>query len=552
MVSRTRGQRTNPYCPCTHEQQRRNQVMHDGCKGVSIYYLKEIFLQDLIREGFDSDSTIYELEQLYKQPGSNFLSRGCLRRTKWGSTNMDRLKEVMHIGHASLYLSYCWDYSIGDVISFLLSHCASQDLNPESTYVWIDFFCLDRPPPVHDTDVLPENFHKKIKHRIKTIGNVLVMVSPWKNPIYFTRTWCLFELYIAHLNQCKICLSMTCESKKGVIEAADDIDDLIRAVDNVKIETSSASQKEDYNLILESLDIINEPERVNEDIQCVLQEWLTSILIESISYLESSRSDNLNEDLKYSFLCNKVGSRKQRNQEFEEALELYKKALKVFEKVFQNEHSSIAESHHKIGDLLHENGDLNGALKSYRKERNIYLELFGHSNTDIADCCISITRVLQEMGDLDEAIAECRSAKAIYEILHGNDHPSQAMCCNLVGAMLCKKGDLKQALKEFRIAESVYKRHRRVHDDFNASTVCWDDIGVYFPKESSMEGTYNLYRKAQIVYEEVHGEVHPDTATFYNNIDTLISKQYSMDGALIEYLKVKAVYEKVCTRKPQY
>ena len=458
---------------------------------------------------------------------------------------MDRIKELMHVGQASLYLSYCWEYSIGNIISFLISHCASRDLNPVTTFVWIDFFCLDR-HQVHDADMFPGNFHKKIKHRIKTIGNVLVMVFPWKNPIYFTRTWCLYELYLAHLTKCKICISMTCESKEGIIEAADDIDDLIRAVDNVRIETSSTSQKEDYYLILENVDIINETERINNEIQALLQEWLTSILIESLSCQESSRGDNLNEDLRYSFLCNKIGSRKQRNQEFEEALELYQKALKVFEKVFQNEHSSIAESHHKIGILLHENGHLNDALKYFRSERDIYLELFGHSNIDVADCCISITRVLQEMGNLDEAIAECRSGKAIYGILYGSDHPSQAMCCNLIGAILCKRGDLKEALKEFRIAEAIYKKYRNTSENDDANTVCWDDIGVYFPKESSMDGTYNLYRKAEIVYEEVHGEVHPDTATFYNNIDALICKQSSMDGAIIEYLKVKAVYEKVC------
>lgn len=39
---------------------------------------------------------------------------------------------------------------------------------------------------------------------LKNIGHMLAMMAPWKAPIYLTRVWCIFEMYVAYSNNCQV------------------------------------------------------------------------------------------------------------------------------------------------------------------------------------------------------------------------------------------------------------------------------------------------------------------------------------------------------------
>jgi hypothetical protein len=41
----------------------------------------------------------------------------------------------------------------------------------------------------------PEKLAAEFGPRVQTIGRLLPMLEPWRNPTYLTRAWCLFELY---------------------------------------------------------------------------------------------------------------------------------------------------------------------------------------------------------------------------------------------------------------------------------------------------------------------------------------------------------------------
>ena len=43
---------------------------------------------------------------------------------------------------------------------------------------------------------------------VKEIGHVVLVLSPWQNPIPFTRAWCLWEIYCAIVTGSKLEVAM--------------------------------------------------------------------------------------------------------------------------------------------------------------------------------------------------------------------------------------------------------------------------------------------------------------------------------------------------------
>merc|ERR1719387_3516487 len=51
-------------------------------------------------------------------------------------------------------------------------------------------------------DTVPfEEFEKAFGSRVREIGRVLALLSPWDSPLYLTRVWCVYEFFVAESTQ---------------------------------------------------------------------------------------------------------------------------------------------------------------------------------------------------------------------------------------------------------------------------------------------------------------------------------------------------------------
>eukprot|EP00041_Stephanoeca_diplocostata_P031082 m.959446 g.959446 ORF g.959446 m.959446 type:complete len:1169 (-) comp23882_c0_seq47:1609-5115(-) len=98
-----------------------------------------------------------------------------------------------HYGRATAMLSYTWGYQFLDVIQSIQSWASSSGLDPKRTYVWICSLCVNQ----HN---LPSNPAATFEQRIVSIGTLLPLLSPWNDPVYVKRLWCLYELWLASRN----------------------------------------------------------------------------------------------------------------------------------------------------------------------------------------------------------------------------------------------------------------------------------------------------------------------------------------------------------------
>jgi hypothetical protein len=94
------------------------------------------------------------------------------------------------VGIATVFISHAWKYRFVDVVNALEYHFRDES----DIFIWFDLFANNQ----HAAGNLPfEWWATTFKSAIAQFGRVVMVLSPWNNPIPFTRAWCLFEVYSA-------------------------------------------------------------------------------------------------------------------------------------------------------------------------------------------------------------------------------------------------------------------------------------------------------------------------------------------------------------------
>ena len=87
-------------------------------------------------------------------------------------------------------MSHAWGYAFADVVQVLLEH---EERNPNS-FFWFDLFTNNQ----HTAVALPQEWWATtFRSAIGSIGQVLLVFTPWSKPVVTTRCWCLWEMQCA-------------------------------------------------------------------------------------------------------------------------------------------------------------------------------------------------------------------------------------------------------------------------------------------------------------------------------------------------------------------
>jgi len=90
------------------------------------------------------------------------------------------------VGRANVFVSHAWQYKFADVASSLL--CFARKNPGEHFYFWFDVYTVNQ----HNTESVPaEWWYGAFRDGIQSIGRTVLVLSPWRDPIPLTRSWCL-------------------------------------------------------------------------------------------------------------------------------------------------------------------------------------------------------------------------------------------------------------------------------------------------------------------------------------------------------------------------
>ncbi|KAJ3094704.1 hypothetical protein HDU97_007701 [Phlyctochytrium planicorne] len=101
------------------------------------------------------------------------------------------------VAAASYYISHAWDADFLQLLDTIELWFQEHNIPNGKSFVWLDIFSesqsirkgYEKRPEDYFSNTLPE--------AIRKIGRMLMVLSPWDEPIAFKRAWCLYELYTA-------------------------------------------------------------------------------------------------------------------------------------------------------------------------------------------------------------------------------------------------------------------------------------------------------------------------------------------------------------------
>ena len=172
------------------------------------------------------------------------------------------------------------------------------------------------------------------------------------------------------------------------------------------------------------------------------------------------------------------------------------------------------------------------SLELYRRVLNLQEDTHGSEHEEMAATYLSIGLVLGSMGDTDESLLNLLKGLAIQESFLGTNHVDVADSYVIIGHMLAKRGAYSDAYTQYQRALMI--RENQLSKGHFLVIKSLQDIGLVLQQKADYKESENEYRRALSIQEEVLGDGHPDLATTHALIGKTLCMYGDFDKSMIE------------------
>ncbi len=468
----------------------------------SVYHLQTSFLEQIKAANLSEDAVLYEVEDLNDEnPGlirRKGLNTECPIDGKMGSAYVHTLEGKDHVGTATYMLSYTWGYKCKDIVETLVKFCEDNDLDVKRTYIWICALCNNQHRITNE--VVPfEQFRDVFRKRVGGIKTILAMMTPWNDPGYLKRVWCIFEMYSANtLEDCQIKVIMPPSDQTSLIQAVhqatdmngrNGLDDLLDALAKTKVENAEASWASDKENILRIVEEGPGCYDFNIKINDLLRKWIHTTVFNAAEdakeKLHSDDDDSYNQRKEVATFLTFCASFFSRVGAANEAVELHSKGLEIYKSLLgkkdddEDAKELMARCFNNIGTEYESLGKYEEALEMHNKCRETFESIYGteHENTSVS--YFNIGAVYRKLGKTDEALEMYNKSLEIDKKIKGENHIDVALSYSYIGRVFQANEEYEKALEMFekslRIREKTYGKN---HPD--AAVSIMKMINVFF------------------------------------------------------------------------
>ncbi len=242
-------------------------------------------------------------------------------------------------------------------------------------------------------------------------------------------------------------------------------------------------------------------------------------------------------------LLNQVGYYLKDRAQYVEAEPLYRRALKIWERVLGPDHPVTASSLNNLALLYQAQGKLTDAEPLHRRALEIRERVLGPDHPDTALSLNNLAGLYQSQGKLTEAEPRYRRALEIFERVLGPDHPQTALSLNNLAELFRAQGKLTEAEPLLRRALEI--RERVLGPDHPNTALSLNNLAGLYQTQGKLTEAEPRYRRALEIFERVLGPDHPQTATSLNNLAGLYYSQGKLTEAEPLYHRALEIFERV-------
>lgn len=470
------------------------------------------------------------------------------------------------LSKASVFVSHAWKYKLVEPVDVMEQYAEEV---PDA-YFWFDLFQNNQ----INAPNLPYDWWKTtFMETISSIGTVLLVLSPWNDPIPITRAWCLWEIMCA-LGQPSVEFfvllphNQADELMAGVVKSPRSI---VQALADIQSEKADAYRQHDKEMIFQTIEETVGFAFVNQKVKDQLRDWYVDTLkaiadsamegdtladareLSSIAFVlnafglsDDALAYNLRDlaitidirgpnhpDTAVSY--NNIGAVYDNKGEYDKAIEYHSKALKIRVDILGEHNKDTANSYNNLGAAYMSKGDYDTAVDFYQKDLTITLEVEGPNHPDTATAYNNIGLALRKRGNFDKAIDYYEKSLKIRLATVGPKHPDTAIIYNNIGAVFDCKAEYVQAIKYYEKDLAICLE---VLGDLHPDTASsFSNIGAAYGNMNKFDKALNFHEKSLNIRLQVLGDSHPETAQSYNNIAAVYHNMGQYDKAIEFYSK---------------
>ncbi|GFH52693.1 hypothetical protein CTEN210_09169 [Chaetoceros tenuissimus] len=515
--------------------------------GVSVDYLNTIWKQEIkslftkeqidtfrmkFNEDIENEANMYHIcDPLIKEKSRSII---CPRDEQEGAAFVDSLDGI-HVGQANLMISYAWGNNAGEISDILMNYCMENRLDPKRTFVWICCLCNNQHRFDTDSAMTFDELEMIFGEKVKSIGSVVALLSPWDSPLNIKRIWCVFEIHQAYKRDDSILhFGLPKEEESRMFEAlkSGKVEKLYDVMSNIDINNAEASIEQDKDNIMCLVNQEGGTGHLNYEVRAILRRWVHK-KIDEIVKREEMLSANVDTDLDLASLFDSVGSLFWQEGDSTSALLYIQKSSDIRMKVLEPNDYRLAESYNNLALVYQMKGDYEKGLLYNSKARKIREEKFDSKPLPLAQSFQNIGNCYECKGEYKKALNFHRKCVVIRENNLDKRHPLVATSYHNIGKCYQQIGEYELSLEYFEKGKDIRRIALGESHPVLASSIL--SIGNIYYIKNELDLARTNYNQCLQIQKESLGLKHPALASTYNSLGQTFKKQGNSKSAFMNF-----------------
>ena len=445
------------------------------------------------------------------------------------------------------FISHAWKYQFLDVMDAIKDHfncdnemtdlsLPSDSVDESQVIIWLDLF-------TNNQHLAPDlDFHwwsTTFKTAIQNIGRTVMVLSPWENPVPFTRAWCLFEIFCTVDTNTIFEVAMCKAQKEALVRAAsDDLRNFRNMITIIDVENSEAWNPADLEKIFHVVKNTVGFPVINSTVLSEVRKWLIDTLKKEVKMATEEYSK-----LK---LMNTLGLLHYENGNYDLAFDILKECLDRLNEIEGKESHPSIQRMNNLAIMLDKQGRSNAAAPMFQNCLDMYARTVGTMEPDYYNTLNSLAVCRRNMGEYEESSEHFRKCVGFFRESLGEFHTTTLNTMGNAGVSLDIQGDTEEALVCF---EEVVRKCRNAFGPTHLDTLRWSNsLGIVYNKLGRHEEAMDLLESTYSVKKVKFGINHDSTVLTLNNFCQLILDTMSwhrleaLQNILEDYKRIKGIH----------
>ena len=259
---------------------------------------------------------------------------------------------------ATWFVSHAWKYKFLDLVKALEAFFADKG---GVVIIWLDLFSTSQ----HSTfSKPPEWWQQTFITAIGQMGQMVMVMTPWDNPICLTRAWCLIELFACRSSGSRFGVAFPPAERARFLETITERSAAFYdMLGKVNTEKSECSRDEDRRRIFTAVRGLDGGfSGLDRSVMSTMTEWLERQLAEEMAGAVACGQEDV-ECRIMNALANLFHSK----GEYDRALPLYEECLAKRKRVLGDDHPDTLMSLNNLAVLFDSKGEYDRALPLYEE-----------------------------------------------------------------------------------------------------------------------------------------------------------------------------------------